>query len=99
MRCPKCQAENRETRKFRGKCGTQLMMKCPQCGYENLPGEDFCGECGKDLRQLAEPLLKDLSFDEKLAKIQRYRPQGLTQKILSQRNRIEGERTLVTVMF
>lgn len=42
---------------------------------------------------------KDLSFDEKLKKIQRYLPKGLTEKILSQKERIEGERKQVTVMF
>jgi len=42
---------------------------------------------------------KDLSFEEKIAKIQRYLPEGLTEKILSQRDRIEGERKRVTVMF
>ena len=44
-------------------------------------------------------LLKELSFDEKLAKIQRYLPKDLTQKILAQRDKIEGERKQVTVMF
>jgi len=34
-----------------------------------------------------------------VAKIQRYLPKGLTEKILSQRDRIEGERKQVTVMF
>jgi len=42
---------------------------------------------------------KDLSFDEKLTKIQKYLPKGLTEKILAQRDRIEGERKQVTVMF
>jgi class 3 adenylate cyclase len=42
---------------------------------------------------------KELSFDEKLTKIQKYLPKGLTEKILSQRDRIEGERKPVTVMF
>jgi class 3 adenylate cyclase/tetratricopeptide (TPR) repeat protein len=46
-----------------------------------------------------EPVPKELSFDEKLDKIQRYLPKGLTKKILSQRDRIEGERKQVTVMF
>jgi class 3 adenylate cyclase/tetratricopeptide (TPR) repeat protein len=46
-----------------------------------------------------QPTPKDLSFDEKIAKIQRYLPEGLTEKILSQRDRIEGERRQVTVMF
>ena len=47
----------------------------------------------------SQAVSKDLSFDEKLAKIQRYLPEGLTEKILSQRDRIEGERKQVTVMF
>ncbi|NQU15874.1 MAG: hypothetical protein HQ561_17095, partial [Desulfobacteraceae bacterium] len=42
---------------------------------------------------------KDLSFDEKIDKIQRYLPKGLTEKILGQRDKIEGERKQVTVMF
>ncbi len=42
---------------------------------------------------------KELSFDEKLAKIQRYLPRGSNEKILAQRDKIEGERKQVTVMF
>ena len=48
---------------------------------------------------LSEPVVKELSFDEKSDKIQRYLPKGLTEKILSQRNKIESERKQVTVMF
>jgi class 3 adenylate cyclase len=68
-------------------------------GSENLPDDNFCGECGHDLSLPSEPSPKDLSLDEKLAKIQRYLPKGLTEKILAQRDRIEGERKQVTVMF
>jgi class 3 adenylate cyclase len=38
-------------------------------------------------------------FDEKLDKIQRYLPKGLTEKILAQRGKIEGERKQVAEMF
>ena len=65
----------------------------------NLPGSSFCKGCGHNLGPSSEPPPKDLSFDEKIAKIQRYLPEGLTEKILSQRDRIEGERKQVTVMF
>jgi len=51
------------------------------------------------LQKPSEELPKALSFDEKLAKIQRYLPKGLTEKILSQKDRIEGERKQVTVLF
>jgi class 3 adenylate cyclase/tetratricopeptide (TPR) repeat protein len=74
-------------------------MKCPKCQFENAEGIKFCGECGNKLDVPAEAFPKDLSFDEKIAKIQKYLPQGLTEKILSQKDRIEGERKQVTVMF
>ncbi len=51
------------------------------------------------MRPELEPSPKDLSLDEKLAKIQRYLPKGLTEKILAQRGKIEGERKQVTVLF
>ncbi len=99
MKCPKCHTENPETRKFCRECGAKLLLVCPQCGSENLPGDKFCGECGHNLGTPSEPIPKALSFDEKLEKIQRYLPEGLTEKILSQRAKIEGERKQVTVMF
>jgi class 3 adenylate cyclase/tetratricopeptide (TPR) repeat protein len=99
MKCPKCQTENPGAKKFCRKCGTKLSLLCPQCGSEYLPEDEFCGECGHDLTLPSKPVPKELSFDEKLAKIQRYLPKDLTQKILAQRDKIEGERKQVTVMF
>jgi len=99
MKCSKCQAENPETRKFCRECGAKLSLPCPQCGCENNPGDRFCGECGHDLAVPATPPLKAISFEEKLEKLQRYLPGGLTEKILAQRGKIEGEHRQVTVMF
>jgi class 3 adenylate cyclase/tetratricopeptide (TPR) repeat protein len=99
MKCPKCHAENPESLKFCGECGAQLERICPNCNFSNPPQFKFCGECGHDLTLSTKPIPKELSFDEKLAKIQRYLPKDLTQKILAQRDRIEGERKQVTVMF
>jgi class 3 adenylate cyclase/tetratricopeptide (TPR) repeat protein len=99
MECPKCQFENPDDKKFCRECGAKLLFACPQCAAEILPSDKFCGECGQDLKKPEEAPPKDLSFDEKLNKIQRYLPKGLTEKILSQRDRIEGERKQVTVMF
>ena len=62
-------------------------------------GRKFCGECGHKFEATSEKFPKELSFDEKLTKIQKYLPKGLTDKILAQRDRIEGERKQVTVMF
>jgi class 3 adenylate cyclase/tetratricopeptide (TPR) repeat protein len=84
---------------FCGKCGTKLEKICPQCSFSNPPEFKFCGKCGHDLVVPSEQLPGGLSFDEKLEKIQRYLPGGLTDKILAQRDKIEGERRQVTVMF
>jgi class 3 adenylate cyclase len=99
MKCPECQTENPETKKFCHECGTKLSSLCPQCGSEYFPGDKFCGECGHQLSPPPRPISKELPFDEKIAKIQRYLPKGLTQKILAQRGKIESEHKQVTVMF
>ncbi|MCH8844485.1 MAG: zinc-ribbon domain-containing protein, partial [SAR324 cluster bacterium] len=58
MKCPKCQHENPEARKFCNKCGTPLVEKCPSCRAELDPGSEFCGECGHDLSKLVTPTSK-----------------------------------------
>jgi len=99
MKCPKCQFENREGAIFCGRCGAGLSLVCPKCNTENPPENSFCDKCGHNLSLPSEPALKELSFEEKIDKIQRYLPRGLTERILAQRDRIEGERKQVTVMF
>jgi len=55
MRCINCGGDNREGRKFCGKCAAPLARACPQCGASNQPGEDFCGECAAPLGQPQAP--------------------------------------------
>jgi len=93
MKCPKCQAENPDTRKFCRKCGTKLARICAHCGSENLSDDDYCGECGHDLRGSKAPTPVDYS------KPQTYTPKFLADKIITGRKSIEGERKLVTVLF
>ncbi len=99
MKCPSCQTQNPESNKFCRECGAKLLKVCPQCGSESLAGDKFCGECGHNLSLPSKPSPTDVSFDEKLAKIQRYLPKRLTEKILAQKDKIEGERKQVTVVF
>jgi class 3 adenylate cyclase/tetratricopeptide (TPR) repeat protein len=99
MKCPKCQHENPEDARFCNGCGNKLELVCPECAKVNPLGSKFCNGCGHNLTLPSEPAPRELSFDEKLDKIQRYLPKGLTEKILAQRDRIEGERKQVTVMF
>ncbi|UCH22356.1 MAG: zinc ribbon domain-containing protein [Deltaproteobacteria bacterium] len=99
MECPKCLSDNANTRKFCYECGAKLLRICLQCGSENLPRDKFCGECGQKLTPLFEPPRQERSLDEKIVKIQRYLPKGLTEKIMPQSDKIEGERKQITVMF
>ena len=99
MQCPTCQFENLDDSAFCGGCGATLLVNCPSCGSAPPPGYKFCNKCGHDLQKPSEEPPSNLSFDQKLAKIQKYLPKGLTEKILSQRDRIEGERKQVTVLF
>jgi hypothetical protein len=94
-----CLFDNKEGGKFCGKCRKKLLRICPKCNSENPPETNFCDEYGHDFILPSEPIVKELSFDEKIDKIQRYLPKGLTEKILSQRDKIEGECKQVTVMF
>jgi hypothetical protein len=99
MKCPNCQFENPEGAKFCGDCGAKMESLCPKCKSPNPLQFKFCGECGHALSLPSNPAPKELSFDEKLRKTQKYLPSGLTEKILSQRDKIEGKRKLVTVML
>ena len=99
MQCPKCRFENSGESKFCIECGEKMELECPNCGKFLPYGAKFCNECGHHLALASQPFPKELSFDEKLDKIQRYLPKGLAEKILAQRDKIEGEKKIVTIMF
>ena len=99
MECTQCKFENPESAKFCGDCGAKMERLCPKCKSPNPLNFKFCGECGHNLSLSAKPTPKELSFNEKLAKLQKYLPRGIPEKVLSQRGKIEGERRQVTVMF
>jgi len=99
MECPKCQFDSPDGAKFCIECGNPMEFRCPKCGVITPGTGKFCMECGHNLSLPSEPSPRDPSLDEKVAKIQRYLPKGLTEKILAQRDRIEGERKQITVLF
>lgn len=74
-------------------------MKCPKCQFENPDGMRFCGQCAHSLTISQEPTFAGPTYEERLERIQRYLPRGITDKVLAQRDKIEGERKQVTVMF
>ena len=99
MKCPNCGIENREGANFCIECGHKLEFTCAECKHLNLPGSKFCEKCGFKLIDPSGQISRELSYDEKLKNIQKYLPEGLREKILSQKDRIEGERKQVTVVF
>ena len=99
MRCPECQSNIRSGIKFCEECGCRLETTCPACKAIIPLGIKFCGECGSKLNLLSEYIPDEISFAEKLRKIQKHLPKGLTEKIISKKEKIEGERKQVTVLF
>ena len=69
MRCPQCDLDNREARKFCAKCGAALGWACPDCGFANAPGESFCGGCGRSASApvCADELLRPPPADMEVA--------------------------------
>ena len=94
MQCPRCQAENREERRFCAECGASLSLTCPSCGFSNEPSEKFCGGCGQALKAAAAA-----ESPTKFSSIQSYNPKHLAKKILTSKSVLEGERKQVTVLF
>ena len=94
MLCPNCQFENPDDAKFCIECASQMEFHCPNCGIITPATGKFCKECGYDLKKpKEEPAF--INYSEP----QSYTPKHLTDKILTTRSSIEGERKLVTVLF
>lgn len=106
MKCPRCQADNREGRRFCSKCGASLAPTCPSCGFSNEPGDEFCGGCGASLHAAPAPVSKPPAVApaptvaaERQSRLAAYTPKHLADKILKGRSALEGERRQVTVLF
>ena len=98
MICPKCQTNLLDGAKFCNECGQKIEIFCPECGKSIPPNSKFCLECGHPLSTSVPISQAPLPLDP-ISKLKRYLPMGLAEKILAQRNRIEGERRQVTVLF
>ena len=90
MNCPHCGQQNLSQAKFCGECGAALARACSQCGTAIAPGAKFCIECGAPVA--TAPPASAPSPD-------RDTPRHLSEKILTSRSAIEGERKQVTVLF
>ena len=99
MKCPHCQVTYTEDSKFCSQCGHKLEVVCARCQTVCKPGSKFCSECGRLLSGEGGTKPNQSLLGKETEKIQKYLPQGLVSKILSQKEKIEGERKQVTVMF
>jgi len=98
MQCQKCRFENREGVNFCEECGTKTELVCPGCETIIPTGSKFCGQCGQALSDTVSTPDVKLPIDP-IAKLKSYLPTGLSEKILTQKGRIEGEKRQVTVLF
>src|SRR5262245_43542265 len=92
MQCSRCQADNRDGRRFCSKCAAPLAVACVSCEFTNEPGDDFCGGCAQSLRVGVVTSPKFQAPDA-------YTPKYLAEKILTSKVALEGERKQVTVLF
>src|SRR5215467_1753380 len=49
MKCPRCQADNREEARFCRECGALFGVVCSSCGGKIQAGSKFCDSCGTPL--------------------------------------------------
>ena len=93
MQCPQCRHENPPQAKFCLECGARIALQCSRCGTELPTGARFCLECGQALSPSSSSSLPRFTSPRA------YTPRHLTEKILTARTALEGERKQVTVLF
>ena len=95
MKCPRCQAENREGARFCRQCGATFGAVCLSCGAKVEAGSKFCDGCGTPLDATPASGPRASRFDSP----ESYTPKHLAEKILTSKTAMEGERKQVTVLF
>ena len=99
MHYQECQHENPQAAKYFYECAHKLEAICPECGKSTPPNSKFCNECAFGLSTKKTPTPKELIIDDKIEKIQKDLPKDLSDKSLSQRDKIEGNLKGLIVIF
>jgi class 3 adenylate cyclase len=94
VNCTACRTQNSADAVFCENCGSRLEVACTSCGGVNNPRAKFCKKCGQ---QLPEP--EATSVTQKFGSVDAYTPKHLSEKILTSKAALEGERKQVTVLF
>src|SRR5262245_34189663 len=95
MKCPRCQADNRDGARFCRECGATFAAVCPGCGAKVEAGSKFCDSCGAALAAAPTPSAAAPRF----ASPESYTPKHLAERILTSKSALAGERKQVTVLF
>lgn len=90
MHCPDCKHDNPAASRFCNNCGSALPLACAQCAHHNPATARFCNQCGHDL---SAPKQADARAPGS------YTPRHLSERILTSRSALQGERKRVTVLF
>ena len=91
MKCGSCHEDNPLSARFCLHCGSALKAVCAACGVQLAPAGRSCPRCGS-----ARPVPPT---PERFESPERYTPRSLAEKILNNREGLEGERKQVTVLF
>ncbi len=91
MNCPRCSTPAVADSVFCTECGARIEALCPSCGASNPPDARFCRKCGVELTEAPAPAA--------VRSPAAYTPRYLSEKILTSRAALEGERKQVTVLF
>ena len=95
MRCPSCNFENPQGKRFCLRCGARFEGRCLQFGCENPPDAGFCGDCGVPLRSTNSASTTKAQATDSTVAAQRSGHPGGVAAIAA----LEGERRQLTVMF
>src|SRR5215471_11129770 len=95
MKCPRCQAENREGARFCRECGALFGAVCSSCGAKVQAESKFCDGCGTPLAAAPRPEPEQAHLD----RAQAAAAEGVVDIIGPSKAPAEAERRQLTVLF
>src|SRR6266849_10530002 len=95
MKCPRCEAENREGARFCRECGALFAAVCSSCGAKGEAGSKFCDNCGTPLAAAPPPAPEPLH----LVRAEPAPAEDVSEIARSSKSPPEAQRRQLTVMF
>ena len=95
MKCPRCEAENREGARFCRECGALFAAVCSNCGGKVEAGSKFCDNCGTPLAATPIPTAEPLH----LVRAEAATAEDVTEIVRASKSPPEAQLRQLTVMF